>query len=43
MLVQRGDIGKVGCVVGIGAGFAVGYRDSAVGVEAWNVARKVQV
>ena len=34
---------KVGCVVGVGAGFASGYRDSAVGVRARHVVGEVQV
>ena len=29
--------GKVGCVVGVGAGFASGYQDSAVSVRARHV------
>ena len=36
-------LGKVGCVMGVGAGFASGYRDSAVGVRARHVVGEVQV
>ena len=35
--------GKVGCVMRVGAGFAAGYRDPAVGVRARHVVGKVQV
>ena len=36
------ELGKVGCVVGVGAGFPSGYRDSAVGVRAQHIVGEVQ-
>ena len=36
-------LGQVGCVMGVGAGFATGYRDPVVGVRARHVVGKVQV
>ena len=35
-------LGKVGCVMGICAGFAAGYCDPAMGVRARHVVGKVQ-
>ena len=42
MLVQEVS-GEVGCVAEICAGFAAGYRVSAVGVRARYIVGKVQV